>query len=64
MENYHFAVALRSAQLDGAYWQEQFQSAIASNDRDGAAEALRLWRQCRSLIAWLEGTVGFPHLPE
>ena len=49
-----FAAALRSVQVDQAYWQEQFQSAIAAGDRNRADEALRSWRECQSLIDWCE----------
>ena len=59
MENYHITIACRSAQLDQAYWQEQFQSAIAAGDRNRAAEALRLWRECQSLIEWFENQRAF-----
>ena len=47
--------ALRSACADRAYWQERFEVAIASDDRDGAAEALRMWRRYQWFINWIEG---------
>jgi len=55
MANYQMGDVLRSACADRAYWQERFELAIESDDRDGAAAALRMWRRYQWFINWIEG---------
>jgi hypothetical protein len=49
------AFELRTAQERRAYWQAQYEAALAVDDSAGAAFALEHLRQYDWLIGWIEG---------
>jgi hypothetical protein len=55
-----FSSELRVAQERRAYWQAQYEAALAVGDSEGAAHAMQHLRQYDWLISWIEGARN-PH---
>ena len=64
MSESHITNALRSAHADLEYWQERFERAIASDDREDAMEALGMWRRYKCFIDWIEGRAALTDATE